>query len=74
MRENNKALTPFGKLVAKALIDRNMTRAELAAIVGTSPQNLSRILNGTRPGNAYVPRIVASLSIDPRKAERAIAA
>ena len=74
MREANKELTPFGKLVVKTLIDRGMTRAELAAIVGTSPQNLSRILNGTRPGNAYVPRIVAALSIDPRKAERAIAA
>lgn len=74
MREANKELTAFGKLVAKELVDRNMTRAELAEAVGTSPQNLSRILNGTRPGSAYVPRIIAALSLDPRKAERAIAA
>ena len=74
MRESNKELTPFGKLVAKALIDRGMTRAELAKTIGTSPQYLSYILNGTRSGDKYVGAIIAALSIDPRKAEKAIAA
>lgn len=74
MREANKELTPFGKLVVKTLIDRGMTRAELAAAIGTSPQYLSYILNGTRSGDKYVGAIIAALSIDPRKAKKAIAA
>ena len=31
MRQQNKRLTPFGRLVSKALIDRDMTRSALAA-------------------------------------------
>ena len=31
MRQQNKRLTPFGRLVSKALIDRDMTRRALAA-------------------------------------------
>ena len=38
MRGPKKRLTPFGKMVVKALADRDMSRAELAATVGTSPQ------------------------------------
>lgn len=48
MRGPKKRLTPFGKMVVKALADRDMSRAELAATVGTSPQYMSYILNGTR--------------------------
>lgn len=43
-------LTPFGKLVVKALIDKDMTKTELAFQVGTSPQYLSYILFGIRSG------------------------
>ena len=50
MRGPKKRLTPFGKRVVKALADRDMSRAELAATVGTSPQYMSYILNGTRSG------------------------
>lgn len=50
MRGPKKRLTPFGKMVVKALADRDMSRAELAATVGTSPQYMSYILNGTRSG------------------------
>ena len=54
MRGPKKRLTPFGKMVVKALADRDMSRAELAATVGTSPQYMSYILNGTRSGEKYV--------------------
>lgn len=37
MRGPNKKLTPFGKLVVKALADRDMTKAELAAEVSVAP-------------------------------------
>lgn len=55
MRGPKKRLTPFGKMVVKALADRDMSRAELAATVGTSPQYMSYILNGTRSGEKYLP-------------------
>ena len=71
MRGPKKRLTPFGKMVVKALADRDMSRAEL---VGTSPQYMSYILNGTRSGEKYLPAIIATLALDPKKAERAIAA
>ena len=74
MRGPKKRLTPFGKMVGKALADRDMSRAELAATVGTSPQYMSYILNGTRSGEKYLPAIIAALALDPKKAERAIAA
>ena len=59
MRGPKKRLTPFGKMVVKALADRDMSRAELAATVGTSPQYMSYILNGTRSGEKYLPAIIA---------------
>lgn len=70
MRGPKKRLTPFGKMVVKALADRDMSRAELAATVGTSPQYMSYILNGTRSGEKYLPAIIAALALDPKKAER----
>lgn len=74
MRSPNKKLTPFGKLVVKALADQDMTKAALAAEVGVAPQYLSYILNGTRSGSKYLPSIIAVLKLDPRKVEKATAA
>lgn len=74
MRTPNKRLTPFGKLVVKALADQDMNKRELARHVGTSPQYLSYILNGTRPGAKYVPTIIAVLELDPEEAEKALTA
>lgn len=74
MKRKSGKLTPFGKLVVKALTDRDMTRAQLADEIGTSPQYLSYILYGTRSGEKYLPAIVAALALDPRKVEKAIAA
>lgn len=69
-----KELTPFGKEVAKALVDRDMTRKELAEILGITPQYLSYILNGTRSGKRYIPDIVAALALEPRGSRQTSAA
>ncbi|MPN29962.1 hypothetical protein SDC9_177419 [bioreactor metagenome] len=74
MRGPSKQLTPFGKMVAKALVDHSMTREQLAAEIGVCPQYLSSILNGTRSGRKYLQSIVAALALDPVKVERAYAA
>ena len=74
MRSPNKNLTLFGKLVVKELTDRGMTKAQLAGAVGTSPQYLSYILNGTKSGRKYLPAIIAVLELDPRKVGKTIAA
>lgn len=74
MRRPNKKLTPFGKLVVKALTDQDKTKAELAAEISVTPQYLSYILNGTRSGDKYLPAIVAALELDQKAVARAIAA
>lgn len=74
MKEPSKKLTPFGKLVVKALTDRGMAKGQLAQAVGTSPQYLSYILYGTRSGEKYLPAIIAVLELDPRKVGKTIAA
>ena len=74
MRGPNKKLTPFGKLVVKALTDQDKTKAELAAEISVTPQYLSYILNGTRSVDKYLPAIVAALELDPKAVARAIAA
>ena len=61
--KSSNTLTPFGKLVVKALVDQDMTKTELAGQIGTSPQHLSRILHGTRPGGKHIPAIVAALAL-----------
>lgn len=73
-RQRNKRLTPFGRLVTKALIDRDMTRAALAAEVGISPQYLSYILNGTRSGKRYIEAIARVLALDRKKVWKTTAA
>ncbi len=74
MRSTNKKLTPFGKLIVKALADRDMTKAQLAAQIGASPQYLSYILTGTRSGEKYLPAIITALNLDPYKVEKALVA
>ena len=73
-RQRNKNLTPFGRLVLKALIDRDMTRSALAAEVSISPQYLSYILNGTRSGRKYIEVITRTLDLDRKKVGKATAA
>ena len=73
-RQRNKRPTPFGRLVLKALIDQDMTRAALAAEVAISPQYLSYILNGTRSGKRYIEAIAQVLALDRKKVWKATAA
>lgn len=74
MKGSNGKLTAFGKLVVKALTDRDMTKTQLAAEIGTSPPYLSYILYGVRSGEKYIPAIVAALDLDPEKVEKLTAA
>lgn len=74
MKSSKGKLTKFGKLVVKALTDKDMTKTQLATEIGTSPQYLSYILYGVRSGEKYLPLIVATLNLDPNKVEKAIAA
>lgn len=71
---NKNKMTPFGKYVAKVLTDRDMSKKDLAATIGTSPQYLSYILYGVKSGDKYLPGIIATLELDPRKVERLTAA
>lgn len=65
-----RRMTPFGKYVVKTLTDRDMSKTELAAAVGTSPQYLSYILYGERSGEKYMIRIIKVLGLDPQKVKQ----
>lgn len=72
--KGKRKLSPLGKLVVKALADRDMTKTELAREIGTSPTYLSYILHGVRSGEKYLPGIIAALDLTPQEVEKAIAA
>ena len=61
-----RRLSPFGKAIKRALLDKNMTQEELAKRVGTSPAYLGLILFGNRTGMKYRPGIVAELGLDSK--------
>lgn len=64
MERDLARLTPFGREVKKRLIDKNMTQAELADLLGCGRQYLNKILYGTRSGDKYRDRIVEILEIE----------
>ena len=74
MSRQKRQTTPFGKMVIKALIDKDVTQVELARTIGTSQVYLNRILHGDRSGEKYLPAIIEVLDLDPRKVEKATAA
>lgn len=57
-------LTPFGKEVEKALIDRDMSKSELAKILGITQPYLTDILKGTRDGKDRKKQIAEYLELD----------
>lgn len=59
--------TKSGKLIKKKLIDQNMTATELAALLGTTPQYLNKILHGERSGEKYMESIFKILNMDSVK-------
>lgn len=74
MKVNTKRLTRFGKYVTKTLTDRDISKTQLAAMIGIAPPYLSYILHGDRSGEKYIPAIIAALDLDPRKVEKLTAA
>ena len=57
-------LTDFGKVVKKKRIDKDMTQAQLAAMIGCGNQYLHKILVGERSGDKYKEAISVILEID----------
>lgn len=64
MKKDTKEYTPFGKKVAKALIDLDLNNKELAEAIGITPAYLTDILKGRRPGNKQKVIICKLLSIE----------
>lgn len=56
-------LTPFGKEVEKALIDKDMSKRELAEILGITQAYLTDILKGTREGKERKKQIAEYLGL-----------
>lgn len=63
-----RKLTEFGKSVKKRLIEIDMTQVELAEILGTTKQYLTKVLTGERAGTKYKDRIEKILSLNSREA------
>lgn len=57
-------LTDFGKKVKKRPIDKDMTQAQLAELIGCEKQYLHKILVGERSGEKYKEAISTILEID----------
>jgi transcriptional regulator with XRE-family HTH domain len=57
-----RALSEFGQIVNKKLIELNMTQKELSERIGTSPVYLSMILRGERGGQKYKEEILRILN------------
>ena len=54
----------LGKIVKKRLIELEMTQVQLANILGTTPQELCRMLKGKRPGYKYRKQMLKILKIN----------
>ncbi len=63
MERNPAKLTAFGREVKKRLIDKDMTQAELADLLGCSRQYINNILYGRKDGGEYRKRIAKILGI-----------
>lgn len=59
-----RKLTPFGKAVKKALIDKQMSQVELAEKLNVAPKYINLILFGERSGKKYVDGIIEILELD----------
>lgn len=64
-------ITPFGRRVKIRLLELGMDARELAAAVGTSEVQISRIIHGKRPGYEQIPRIADVLGIPLEEIEHA---
>lgn len=57
-------LTPFGMMVRKRFIDKNMTQVELAALLECNKQYIYKILVGERSGKKYIGVISRILDVE----------
>ena len=60
---NTRNYSKLGKQIKKKLIDNDMTAAQLADALGTTPQYLNKILHGERSGEKYIEKIKQLLNI-----------
>lgn len=68
MVRKRRKLTAFGRAVKKGVIDKNMSLADLASMLGISRQQLTNILVGDSPGYKYRNKMVDILEL-PEKWE-----
>ena len=61
-----KSMTDFEKEVRHALIDRNMTAADMCRELGIFQSYMSDILKGYRPAKKMREKIVNYLGLDPK--------
>lgn len=59
----SRSYSKLGKQIKKKLIDNDMTAAQLAQALGTTPQYLNKILHGERSGEKYIEKIRQILDI-----------
>ena len=64
MERNPAKLTAFGREVKKRLIDKDMTQAELADLLGCSRQYLNNILHGRKSGGRHREMIAEIVGIE----------
>ena len=60
---NTRNYSKLGKQIKKKLIDNDMTAAQLADALGTTPLYLNKILHGERSGEKYIEKIKQLLNI-----------
>lgn len=63
-KRNKNKLTEFGLAVKVALVRKDMTAKDLAAMIGVKNTYISRILHGIRRGEKYREQITGILGIN----------
>lgn len=59
----SRQITPFGREIKKALVDKEMTQRQLAAEIGVAPAYINHIIFGERPGAKYKQQIITALGL-----------
>ncbi|MDF2820628.1 MAG: helix-turn-helix domain protein [Clostridiales bacterium] len=59
----HRKLTPLGRKIKKALVDKQMTQVELGIALGVSPKYINLIIHGERSGEKYLEQIFLLLDM-----------
>jgi len=62
-----KKLAPIGKIIWKRMIELDMTKKDLAQLIGANYNYITYILYGERSGAKYMDRIIEVLKLDRDK-------